>query len=409
MQWSAADIPCLAICAASLLVALASRADAATLLSANGVTVDSEFPGGNGFVERIEGDTVFVRQDVRDTRGDWFWWHFRVRGAAGRSLAFHFTKSNVVGVRGPAVSTDRGVTWAWLGKKAVRGASFRYTFAADAKDVQFCFAIPYFSRDLTRFLREFKGNPHLRKKLLCTTRKGRRSERLHVGCLDAEPDHRVLITARHHCCECMASYTVEGIIEAVLANTPDGKWLRKHVEFLIVPFADKDGVEDGDQGKNRKPRDHARDYAGKSIYPATKAIRELVPTWSAGRLRAAFDIHCPHIRGRTNELIYIVGLGGDGVWEQQTRFARLLEAACTGPLPYRASHNMPFGKSWNTAANYRQGKTILMWASQLPGVKLLAPFEIPYANAGGKRVTAASARDFGHDVAKALRQYLEER
>ena len=43
----------------------------------------------------------------------------------------------------------------------------------------------------------------------------------------------------------------------------------------LVPFVDKDGVEEGDQGKNRAPRDHNRDYAGASMYPETGALREL--------------------------------------------------------------------------------------------------------------------------------------
>lgn len=46
--------------------------------------VDCDFPGGNIVVDGIKDDTVFLHQDVRDTQGDWFYWYFRVRGAAGR-------------------------------------------------------------------------------------------------------------------------------------------------------------------------------------------------------------------------------------------------------------------------------------------------------------------------------------
>ena len=56
--------------------------------------IDCEFPGGNIVVDAIEGDTVSLHQDLRDTRGDWFYWYFRVRGAAGRTLNFKFTKGN---------------------------------------------------------------------------------------------------------------------------------------------------------------------------------------------------------------------------------------------------------------------------------------------------------------------------
>ena len=122
-------------------------------------------------------------------------------------------------------------------------------------------------------------------------------------------EHRVAFTCRHHSCESMASYVLEGVMAAVLADDSggDGKWLRERVEFFVVPIVDLDGVEDGDQGKNRKPRDHNRDYAGESIYPQVKAIRETLPKWADGKLRVAIDLHCPAVRGTHNEWIYFVG------------------------------------------------------------------------------------------------------
>jgi len=404
----AADPLTLALGLALAFLVLTVRADAATLLKQADLIIDSDLPGGNLLIDRVEGDRVFVCQDVRDTRGAWFWWHFRVRGAAGRTLSFGFTKGNVIGVRGPAVSTDAGRTWAWLGKEAVKGTSFSYTFAAGADEVRFCFAMPYFEADLRRFLARFEGNPHLKVDTLCTTKKGRKAERLHVGRLDGEPDHRVLVTCRHHCCECMASYALEGLVETILTDDDAGKWLREHVELLAIPFMDKDGVEDGDQGKNRKPHDHNRDYGGESIYPSVQALRQLVPAWSGGRLHAAIDLHCPHIRGPHNEVIYLVGSADPAIWKAQSRFGRILEAAATGPLPYHARNNLPFGKAWNTARNYGGQKSFARWAGELPGIRLAATFEIPYANASREPVTAESARAFGRDLAKALRRYLED-
>jgi len=376
--------------------------------AAEPVMVDAAFPGGNAIIEKIEGDTVVLHQDLRDTAGPWFWWHFRVQGAAGRTLTFRFTDGNVLGVRGPALSSDGGQTWAWLGAAAVKGTSFTYAFPADAAEVRFCFAMPYFEANLKAFLARWEGNPSLKAATLCTSRKGRDVERLHVGKLAGGPDHRVVVTARHHCCECMASYALEGLIEAMLADTDDGRWFREHVEAMLVPFADKDGVEDGDQGKNRKPRDHNRDYEGEGVYPETRAIRDFVPKWAHGRLRVALDLHCPHIRGPHNEVIYIVGSEAPAIWEQQCAFGKLLEAVRTGPLPYRASDNLPFGQAWNTGRNYGGGKSFSRWAGEQPGVRLAASFEIPYANAGGQAVTADTARAFGRDLAKAIRQYLEK-
>ena len=402
----AADPLALALGLALAFLVLAVRADAATLLREADLIIDSEFPGGNLLIDRVQGDRVFLCQDVRDTRGTWFWWHFRVRGAAGRTLTFAFTKGNVIGVRGPAVSTDGGRTWAWLGKEAVKGASFTDTFAPDADKVRFCFAMPYFEADLRRFLGRFEGDPHLKADTLCTTRKGRKTERLHAGQLNGEPDHRVLVTCRHHCCECMASYALEGLVETILTGEDAGKWLREHVELLAIPFMDKDGVEDGDQGKNRKPHDHNRDYGDKPIYPAVRAIKRLVPEWSGGKLRLALDLHCPWIRGGHNEVIYLVGSPDARIWHEQQRFGQTLERVLAGPLKYRAADNLPFGKSWNTARNFADGLSFSRWAAGLPGIVLATTIEIPYANASGCEVNPASARAFGHDLAKAIRAYL---
>lgn len=64
---------------------------------------------------------------------------------------------------------------------------------------------------------------------------------------------------------------------------------------------DKDGVEDGDQGKNRLPHDHNRDYTGESIYASVRASRDFVPHWSVGRLKFALDMHCPYILGKVEQ------------------------------------------------------------------------------------------------------------
>lgn len=118
----------------SLLAASVLRTGA----TASSVIVDANYPGGNIIVERIEGDAVYLRPDLRDTQGWWFYWSFRVREAQGRTLTFRFSGDDPIGVRGPAVSTDGGRNWSWLGLEAVQDASFKYTFSANAEEVRFC-------------------------------------------------------------------------------------------------------------------------------------------------------------------------------------------------------------------------------------------------------------------------------
>lgn len=87
----------------------------------------------------------------------------------------------------------------------------------------------------------------------------------------------------------------------------EDRWLRENADFVVIPFMDKDGVEEGDQGKNRRPRDHNRDYDGESVPASVRANREWVPHWGNGSLAFALDMHCPWIRGENNEHIYFVG------------------------------------------------------------------------------------------------------
>ncbi len=372
--------------------------------------VDCDFPGGNIVVDDLKGDTIYLHQDLRDTVGDWFYWYFRIRGGAGRTLKIHFTKGTPapVGVRGPAVSDDRGESWRWLGAESMHPAGFTYAVPLHATEVRFCFAFPYQAKQLQTFLARHAQNPHLQVETLCVSNKGRPVELLRLGRLDREAAYCVALTCRHHCCEMMASYVLEGIIDEVLADREEGKWLREHVEFFIVPMVDKDGVEDGDQGKNRKPRDHNRDYEGKSVHPSVAAIRQRLPEWSQGKLQFALDMHCPAARGPSNEIVYFVGGPDEKIWSEVFKFSRLLETNQRGPIFYRSKNNMPYGQGWNTEKNFTAGKPFSHFASELPGIRLATTIEVAYANAEGDEVTDASARALGNDLARALRKYLAQ-
>ncbi len=366
--------------------------------------VSADFPGGNIVVERMDGDQVFVRQDLRDTEGWWFYWYFAVRRAAGRNLVVHFTNKDVFAARGPAVSADGGRSWQWLGRQNVEGTRFRYRVPAAAGDVRFCLAIPYLEKNLREFLARHKGRSELCVQPHCHTRKGRVTERLHLGRLGGDPVFRVLVTCRHHACEMMASWVLEGLMETVLGPGEDGRWFCRHVEIAVIPFMDKDGVEEGDQGKNRRPHDHNRDYLGQPIYPSVAALKAFAPRWSEGKCRVALDLHCPYIRGSRDENIFLVGQPDPKVNAQIERFSALLAETCTGPLPYHPKFNIPFGTGWNTE---REPRMCSRWAGTLPGIALAATLEFPYATAGGKEVNAATARRFGQDLARAIRRFLE--
>ena len=79
-----------------------------------------------------------------------------------------------------------------------------------------------------------------------------------------------------------------------------------------------------------------------------------------------------------------------------------------GDLDYRQSDDLPFGQSWNTSANYTQGRTVAKWASDnIKDIEIARTIEIPFAYANGKLVYPDKMRKFGHGMARALRAYIE--
>ncbi|MHC4738429.1 MAG: M14 family zinc carboxypeptidase [Planctomycetota bacterium] len=347
-------------------------------------SIDANLPAGNIIVEKIDGNDIYLRQNLRDTEGWWFYWKFRVVGAAAKKLNFHFAEPSPIGVRGPAFSKDGGLKWSWLGSNKVKDASFSYDFNADEKDVRFCFTIPYEDKDLQLFLNSIMPNPNLTVQEHTRTKAGRVVQRLRLGKINGEPQYRVLLTCRHHACESMASFVLEGMMEHILTDARDSKWFCDNVEIMAIPFMDMDGVEAGDQGKNRKPRDHNRDYLGESIYNSVRQLRNDIPAWSGGKLKVALDLHCPYIRGDDHEKIYLVGSSNSKIWLQQTRFSSIFESVRKGPLHHKPSDNMPFGQAWNTDKNYTSGKSFCA------------------------EVTPLSAKALGRDLAGTLRKYLQE-
>jgi len=367
------------------------------------VRIDAAFPGGNIIVERMEGDTVFLQQDLRETRGQWFYWCFRVRGAAGRTLTFNFTRGNSVGTRGPAMSSDDGLTWRWLGTERAKPTTFTHAFPPKSGDVLFSVGMTYTEQNFRAFVTRVGGKPGFTIGTLGRSEKGRNVELLRIGKLEGTPAHRVAITARHHACEMMASYVLEGMIEGVLAGDETGRWHRENVAFLIVPFMDKDGVEEGLQGKNRTPHDPCRDYLGESLYRNVAAMKKLLPAWSEGRLRIALDLHCPTLRGKNADRIHLVGGLDPEIWKAATRFGEVLAATQAGPLVYRPQDNLPHGMAWNTLSDRR---SFNLWAATLPGINFSTTLEFPFASVGDQVVDADSSRRFGRDLARAIREYL---
>ncbi|WP_425614387.1 hypothetical protein NA78x_004254 [Anatilimnocola sp. NA78] len=280
------------------------------------VTIRSDFAGGNVRVLKNEGAQVQIEPDLRGGK-PWFYWHLEATASQPGRVTFTFPAAQRVGVRGPAYSTDDGNTWQWLGAEHVQYAappgngeasqreSFFYDFTAEHLKVRLAVAIPYLASDFAAFLKEHAANKHLQQLPLAKTQNGTPVEVLQIG----EPGPNVkamILTARHHACESMASYVMEGWLAEAMSDSPAGKLFRQRHVLFAVPLVDKDGVQAGDQGKNRAPHDHNRDYGPMPIYPEIAAIQNL---GEAQQVQYALDLHCPALRGDIHEAFHFLGLG----------------------------------------------------------------------------------------------------
>ena len=288
--------------AKKILIAAAAIAAATPLPLQAAISIRSDYPGGNIKVEKIDEDAGIVRlnPDYRDSPW-WFHWDFTLSGAAGRTMKFRFSsKREVLSSLGPAISRDGGKTWRWLnadGRRHEPGNAFDYTFAPDENETRFAVSIPYTQNDWDAAAERWRDKDGVKFDVLCKSQSGRRdTELLRIPCRrGGEVKYLFAFTARHHASETTANYVMEGIIDEILSGSPEGEWLRDNADCVFIPFMDKDGVEDGDQGKNRRPHDHNRDYIA-GIYTSVRASKELLVRESNGKKIVFYDLHSPHVR-----------------------------------------------------------------------------------------------------------------
>ena len=214
--------------------------------------------------------------------------------------------------------------------------------------------------------------------------------------------------ARNHSCEAAASFVLEGILEAALSTDAVGKQLRKNWEFIATPFMDKDGVEEGDQGKLRHPHDHNRDYNENPIYPEVAAAMRWGQEHKSS-IAGFLDLHCPMVHGPWDNRFYLVGSPFSNVEVHQAAFMDVFGKYRSGQVDRYKNGVLRFGEAWNTNANFAGGKSAAVWAAEnFQEAEIIASFEIPYANSEGVEVTPDSARALGRDLAAGLLHHLRK-
>ncbi len=117
----------------------------------NIVKIESDFPGGNIIIEKMSNDTIWLKPDLRDTEGNWFYWYFKITGISGRTIQFQFTQQDVFTKYGPAYSINNDNNWKWYGENSYAHNGFKYTFSKKDTCAYFSMAFPYTQKTYMHF------------------------------------------------------------------------------------------------------------------------------------------------------------------------------------------------------------------------------------------------------------------
>lgn len=360
-----------------LATAFACLAAAAQMESFN-----TDYPGANGKLQSIDRASRTVRYESDWRGGSHYWFNFEARGFTGR---WRFIGSRITKV-GPAVSEDGGKSWYFLYPSAdAQREIFDFDFGDVARPVRFALSIPYQLADWNRMADRIRGREGVKLGVLCKDRLGTPAPVLEI-CRSERPEWTFLFTARHHACECSASWVMEGLIDEVLSDTPEARWVRERARIVCVPFIDLDGVEQGEQGKSRKPHDHNRDYA-QELYPTIKALKAYVKAHCMDGSLVFIDMHSPGVRGIEHDHYYGLGPAGEGPNRLWLAYSRELEKATRrARLRYDPQWDIPFGRPWNTAALFYSSNDLVKsdrYFASLPNCKLAFCMEYGYGLCGG--------------------------
>lgn len=378
--------------------------------------ISASIPGGNFYLEGIDGHVVRGRQELRDTTEWWFHWRLRMDGLnAGETWRIEFTDGEVVGPFGPAVRFD-GQSWRYLGTHSrVSGACFTFTTPRDCAWAEFAFSIPYDPTDWAAFVSGIRSLPFVREEILCETAKGRPAPVLHIG--NSNAHGRLLLTARHHACETTGNYLIEGIVHHLLErNDPLIYPVLQRYEIIIVPFMDLDGVIDGDQGKARAPHDHNRDYIDEPLYDTVAQVQSIL---NSTKDLIVLDCHSPYKWGKLNDHAFLVRPNDRRAAFQVAALGRELRILCSREDPASCLiYEQLFDKRAQTdwGGNYvsdaqaealrnEQATTCNGYAAR-HGALLAASFETPYFGTENNPANPYTIRNLGRKLGLSLEHYL---
>ncbi len=346
--------------------------------------IHADFECGNiRFLKQEEND-IYLTNEMRGTvRDKAYYWTFCVEGAAGKTLNFRLDHE-WVGPYGAAISHDL-VNWSWT-ESSIDSAAFSYTFGADEDKVYFAHDLLYTPSRLNMLMKELGIKPYT----VCKSLKGREVPAFKIG----SGRKNIILSSRHHACESPGSWVLEGMIREYVANPIED------TSVFVVPMVDFDGVTEGEQGKDRDPHDHNRDYIVDNVYPEVSAIIDYAKDKD---ISYAIDFHAPsHRIGRSNR-VYVVRKFPE-LEARFDRFSKLFEARLGGDaMTYDMKYDVYPNVSWNKDTT----PTFSTYFNLRPDCKLALTLEVTHYGTDDNKVSAERLINTGRAFCRALDDYTK--
>ncbi|UUL81796.1 M14 family metallopeptidase [Sphingomonas qomolangmaensis] len=255
------------------------------------IEISAAFDSGNIELVGIEGDRVDL-EIRRDAHSDFFqWFHFRVSGAADRTLTFRILNAGKAayafgwpGYRA-RVSTDQ-VEWPMTDTSYADGVlSFTHRFEGDA--AWFAYFAPYSMDRHRATVARIAAMPGVSHRSLGNSLDGQPIDCLRIG----DGPKQVWFYARQHPGESMAEWFMEGLLEKL--TDPDdavARALREKVTLHCVPNMNPDGSARGHLRTNAAGVNLNREWHAPTLdrSPEVLAVRDAM---DATGVTFAMDVH----------------------------------------------------------------------------------------------------------------------
>lgn len=383
---------------------------------ANTVRAGAAQMAGNGIILDVtrddDGWRVIFASEPR-TSPQPLWFHIEVTGLDGDGLHMVWENAdlalgnrNELSMLRPVLRADGG-SWHRCSNVEVedtedgrRRVHFHRQPGADTVAAALCY--PYVPADLEATLEELPGA--WETTVIGVTGHGRPLTRLRsprAG--EVEGAMGLYVVARQHAGETPGSWVLDGLLRFVAADSEEAVAFREQVDCWVVPFADLDGVVEGDYGKDAMPWDFNRAWEPMPMRPEVQAMQHDLQRF-AERCRPGLiiDLHAP---GHATSDVYLQMPRDERPAEQHEsarRFAEQLAERVPEVPAESLTRPTRYPSRWNAMA------TLGSWAWDHLGGATEVSIETSYQRLADRLLEPTGYRALGRRVARAALAWLRK-